>query len=327
MNESKLMTAREAVSRFLNDGDLLTMGGFSTSRRPYALAREIIRQGKKGLYLEGGSSGGDIDMLIGAGCIQAMIVSYIANSGYSMVCRRFRSAIEKGEILFDDYSLDVHTIAYHGAALGLPYMPVKNMLGSDLVNKWGISKEERAKHPKLPALKYVVQDNPFKSGDTLCLVPTPEIDAACIHVQTASPDGTCRIAGLPFQDADIAIAARRTIISCEELVTNEEIRRHPGENTLPGLCVDAVVLMPYGAHPSQCYGYYDYDSKSLWEYEDISKTQETFDAFIKDTVMDSDHDKYLDGIGAARLLALQVDKEYGYVRGMKRSKKLVMGGK
>ena len=327
MSESKLMTAAEAISRFLNDGDLLTMGGFSTSRRPYGLAREIIRQGKKGLYLEGGSSGGDIDMLIGSGCITAMIASYAANSGYSMVCRRFRAAIEQGDILFDDYSLDVHTIAYHGAALGLPYMPVKNMLGSDLVNKWGISKEERAKHPKLPALKYVIQENPFKSGDVLCLVPTPDIDVACIHVQTASPDGTCRIEGPQFQDADIAVAARHTIVSCEEIISDEEIRRHPGENTLPGLCVDAVVHLPYGAHPSQCYGRYDYDSRSLWEYEDISKTQESFDAFIKDSVLDSDHTKYLDGIGAARLLALSVDKEYGYVRGMKRSRKAVMGGK
>ena len=128
------MTAEQAVSRFVQDGDCLALGGFVTNRRPYTLVREIIRQRKRKLYLEGGPSGGDMDMLIGAGCVEIMMVSYIANSGYTMVCRRFRDAVENGRILFDDYSLDVQTIAYHGAALGLSYVPVKNMLGSDPVS-------------------------------------------------------------------------------------------------------------------------------------------------------------------------------------------------
>ena len=105
------MTAEQAVSHFVQDGDCLALGGFVTNRRPYALVREIIRQRKRKLYLEGGPSGGDMDMLIGAGCVEIMMVSYIANSGYTMVCRRFRDAVENGRILFDDYSLDVQTMA------------------------------------------------------------------------------------------------------------------------------------------------------------------------------------------------------------------------
>jgi len=315
----KVTTAEEAIARFLKDGDCLALGGFTTNRRPYGLVREIIRQKRKELYLEGGPSGGDVDMLIGAGCVRIMMISYVANSGYSQVCRRFRNAVENNEILFDDYSLDVQTIIYHGAALGLPYVPVKNMLGTDLVNKWGISEEERKKYPKLPPKKFVIQEDPFHPGSLLCCIPTPQIDVACIHVQTASPDGTFRIAGPQFQDLDIAMAAKHTIVSCEELISDEAMRRHPEMNTCTGLCVDAVVPMAYGAHPSQCFDYYDYDGAFLTEYDKVSRTQEAFNKFIGKYVLDCpDQESYLGRIGDNRLAELRVNKEYGYAPGLKR---------
>jgi glutaconate CoA-transferase subunit A len=312
----KVMTAEEAVSCFIKDGDVVAFGGFVTNRRAYALVREMIRQKKKDLYIEGGSSGGDIDMLIGAGCVKEINVSYVANSGYTNVCRRFRAAVENGEILFEDYSLDAMTIAYHGAALGLPYVPVKNMLGSDLEREWGISEEERRSHSKLPPEKFLIREDPFRPGSRLCLLPTPEIDAAVIHVQMASPDGTVRIEGAPFQDVDIAMAAKHTIISCEELVSNEEIRRHPEKNTLTGLCVDAVVHLPFGAHPSQCFGYYDYDREFYQMYDKVSRTQEDFDEFLKEYVTElPTHGAYLDHIGASRLLKLKAVPGVGYAVG------------
>lgn len=315
----KVMTAEQAISALVRDGDCLAIGGFVTNRRPYALVREIIRQKKRDLYVEGGPSGGDVDMLIGAGCVTAIAVSYIANSGYTQVCRRFREAVEQGTLLFEDYSLDVQTIIYHGAALGLSYVPVKNMLGSDLAEKWGISREEREKHPKLPREKFIVQEDPFHPGSKLCCVPTPEIDVALIHAQIASPDGTVRIEGAPFQDLDIAMAAKHTIVSCEQLVSNEEIRRHPERNTLTGLCVDAVVEAPYGAHPSQCFGCYDYDGQFYLAYDKASRTQEAFDAFLQEYVINcADHSAYLDKLGASRLLALRVRPGFGYVPGLKR---------
>lgn len=316
------MSAQQAVSRFVKDGDCLALGGFVTNRRAYGLAREIIRQRKRDLYLEGGPGTGDIDMLIGTGCVSVMVNSYMANSGYTMVCRRFREAIEKGELLFEDYSLDVQTIIYHGAALGLRYMPVKNMLGSDLVEKWGISEEQRKKHPKLPDKKFIIQENPFEAGDMLCLVPTPQIDVACIHVQQASEDGTCRIIGPQFQDVDIAMAAKHTIISCEELIPVEEMRAEPEKNTLPGLCVDAVVPMPFGAHPSQCFQKYDYDSQFYWKYDAVSRSQESFDQFIQQYVdSPADHEAYLNLIGRERLDELVIrDARMGYVKGLKRSR-------
>jgi len=313
------MTAGQAISRFLQDGDCIAMGGFVTNRRPYVFAREIVRQGKRGLYLEGGPSAGDMDMLIGAGCVSVMIASYVANSGYTQVCRRFRHAVETGAILFDDYSLDVQTIAYHGAALGLPYVPVKNMLGSDLCNLWGISEEERAKRPKLPQKKFVIREDPFNPESLLCLIPTPKIDVALVHAQIASPDGTFRIAGPQFQDLDIAIAAKHTLVSCEELVPDDEIRKNPELNTCTGLCVDAVVHAPYGAHPTQCFGKYDYDSSFLTEYDRASRTQGEFDQFVcKYVTRLKTHEEYLSFLGENRLSNLRIDEEYGFRRGLKR---------
>lgn len=316
---NKLMTARQAIERFVHDGDCLALGGFVTNRRPYALVHEIIRQNRRDLYVEGGSSGGDVDMLIGAGCVKAIMISYIANSGYTQVSRRFRAAVEQGRILFDDYSIDTQTIAYHGAALGLPYVPVKNTLGSDLSAKWGMSREERLKHPKLSPDKFIFQEDPFHPGERLCLIPTPRIDVALIHAQMASPDGTCRIVGPAFQDLDIAMAARRTIVSCEELVENEEIRRRPELNAVSGLCVDAVTPLPCGAHPSQCFGHYDYDPDYFWEYDHASRSEEGFAAFAEKYVFaHSDHDSYLDALGASRLARLRASPGYNYVPGLKR---------
>ena len=316
---NKVTTAEEAVKKYVHDGDWLAVGGFVTNRRPYSLVREIARQRIKNLYIEGGPAGGDIDILIGAGCVKAINISYIANSGYTQVCRRFRESVEKGKLQFEDYSLDVQTIAYHGAALGLSYVPVKNMLGSDLADKWGISEEERAKDPKLPSKKFIIQDDPFNPGSKLCCIPTPKIDVALIHAQMASPDGTVRIMGANFQDTDIAMAAKHTIISCEKLVSNEEIRRHPELNTLTGLCVDAVIPAPKGAHPSQCFGCYDYDGQFYLMYDKASRTQETFDAFLKEYIDDCPtHEEYLDKIGSARLLSLEVQPGLGFVPGLKR---------
>lgn len=309
---NKVMTLKEAVKKYVSDGDCLTIGGFTTNRRPYAITREIIRQGKKNLIIESGSAGGDVDMLIGAGLVQAINISYIANSGFTNVCRCFRRAIEQGTLPFEDYSLDVQNMIYHGAALGLPYVPLKNMLGSDLEKKWGISEEERKSFPKLSAKKFIIAEDPFHKGSRLCLVPTPKIDVALIHVQAASPDGTGQIEGPMFSDVDIAMAAKHTLVSCEKLVSNEEIRKSPDKNLISGICVDAVVEAPFGAHPSQCYNVYDYDANAYREYDRASHDQESFNEYIKKYVQIS-HEKYLGEIGEKHLKKLKIDPEVGYV--------------
>lgn len=310
---SKIYSLKDAISKYVEDGDVISFGGFTTNRKPYAAVYEILRQGQKDFIAEAGPAGGDWDLLIGEDRVLAYINCYTANSGYTNVSRRFRKHIEEGKLLYEDYSQDVEMLRLHAASLGLPYLPVKLMMGTGLTEKWGISREQRAKIDKLPNEKFVEVENPFKKGDKVIACPVPEIDTAIIHVQMASPDGTCRIIGDEFHDVDIAVAARKTIVTCEELVSNEYIRRDPTKNSIPAFCVDAVVQVPFGAHPSQCYDYYDYDGDFFKHYNIVSKTEEDFKEFVKEWVYDiEDHDAYLNKLGATRLLNLKPVPGFGY---------------
>lgn len=310
---NKVYTLHDAVAKFVESGDCISFGGFTTNRKPYAAVAEILRQGQKDFTVWAGPAGGDWDMLIGNGRVKAYINCYTANSGVTNVSRRFRKWFEAGKLTMEDYSQDVIYMMWHAAALGLPFLPVTLMQGSGLTDEWGISKEVRKTLDKVPDDKFKYIDNPFKPGEKVVAVPVPQVDVAIIHAQQASPDGTVRIWGGKFQDVDIAEAAKYTIVTCEEIISDEEIRRDPTKNDIPGMCVDAVVLAPYGAHPSQCYGLYDYDNPFLKVYDKVSKTQEDFDAFCKEWVFDlKDHDEYLNKLGATRLINLKVVPGLGY---------------
>ena len=223
---SKVMSLHDAIKTYVKSGDSICIGGFTTNRKPYAAVYEILRQGLGDFTGYSGPAGGDWDMLIGEGRVRNFINCYIANSGYTNVCRRFRHEVEKvGKMNLEDYSQDVIMYMLHASSLGLPFLPVKLMQGSDLVNKWGISKEVREKDPKLPNDKLVEIENPLVPGEKVIAVPVPRLDVAIIHVQKASINGTCSIEGDEFHDIDIAVAAKRCIVTCEELVTEEEIRK------------------------------------------------------------------------------------------------------
>ena len=275
---NKVCSLHDAVAKYVETGDVLAIGGFTTNRKPYAAVAEILRQGQTDFVAFAGPGGGDIDMLIGEGRVAAYINCYTANSGYTNVSRRFRAAIEKGQLTYEDYSQDVLMLMLHAASLGLPYLPVRLMQGSGLMKFWGISEEKRKTLAKVPDLKAVEVENPFVAGQKVVAVPVPQIDTAIIHVQKASPDGTCIIEGDEFHDVDIAVAARKVIVTCDELVSDEFIRRDPTLTRIFGECVSAVVHAPYGAWPSQCYNYYDNDPNALREYDKASKYQDAEDA-------------------------------------------------
>jgi len=275
---NKVYSLHDAVAKFVESGDVLAIGGFTTNRKPYAIVNEILRQGQTDFVAYAGPGGGEIDMLIGEGRVAAYINCYTANSGYTNVSRRFRAAIEKGQLTYEDYSQDVLMLMLHAASLGLPYLPVRLMQGSGLMKFWGISEEKRKTLAKVPNLKAVEVENPLEPGQKVVAVPVPKIDTAIIHVQKASPDGTCIIEGDEFHDVDIAVAARKVIVTCDELVSDEYIRRDPTLTRIFGECISAVVHAPYGAWPSQCYGYYDNDPGALREYDKASKYQDTADA-------------------------------------------------
>lgn len=275
---NKVYSMHDAVAKFVESGDCVCFGGFTTNRKPYAVVSEILRQGQKDFTVWAGPAGGDWDMMIGEGRVKAYINCYTANSGYTNVSRRFRAAIEKGELTYEDYSQDVLMLQLHAASLGLPFLPVRLMQGSGLMKYWGISEEQRKALDKVDDLKCVEIENPFNPGEKVVAVPTPKLDLAVIHVQKASPDGTCIIEGDEFHDVDVAVAARKVIVTCEELVSDEYIRRDPTLTRIFGECVSAVVHAPYGAWPSQCYDYYDDDDAGLKEYDKASKYQDAEDA-------------------------------------------------
>lgn len=320
---NKVMSLHDAIAKYVESGDSLCFGGFTTNRKPYAAVYEIIRQGQTDFVGYSGPAGGDWDILIGEGRIKAFVNCYIANSGYTNVCRRFRHAVEKDRnLLLEDYSQDVIMLMLHAAALGLPYLPVSLMQGSDLVNKWGISKEVREQIAKLPNDKLVEVENPFNPGEKVIAVPVPRLDTAIIHVQKASINGTCSIEGDEFHDVDIAIASKKCVVIAEEIVTEEEILKDPSTNSIPSFCVDAVVHAPYGAHPSQLYNYYDYDADFYKMYDKVTKTTEDFKAFTKEWIYDiKNHDEYLDKLGLSRIAKLRVTPGFQYAA------KLVKEGK
>ena len=339
---NKVYSLHDAVAKFVEDGDCISLGGFTTNRKPYAAVFEILRQGQGNFTVWAGPAGGDWDMLIGEKRVKAYINCYTANSGYTNVSRRFRAAIEKGELTYEDYSQDVLMLQLHAASLGLPYLPVRLMNGSGLTKYWGISEEQRKALEKVDNLKCVEVENPFNPGEKVTAVPVPKLDTAIIHVQKASPDGTCIIAGDEFHDVDIAVAARKVIVTCEELVSNEYIRQDPTLTRVFGQCVDAVVHAPYGAWPSQCYNYYDNDSHNLKEYDKASKyldaadaeaqiakekakaekkglpytapvNPETFKDFLDKWVYSvKDQDELLDKIGGSRLMRGKNEPHLGY---------------
>jgi glutaconate CoA-transferase subunit A len=313
ISRNKIYTLKDAISKYVKDGDSIAFSGFTTNRKPYAAVYEILRQDIKDLYIQGGPAGGESDLLIGAGRCTAYINSYTANSGYSNVSRRFRKFIEEGKILFEDYSMDVQIMMFHAAALGLKYVPVKHMLGSDLVEKWGISEEERKKHDKLPDKKLIVTNNPFDEEEKVCLVPTPDIDVAIIHVQKATAEGTVRIEGSTLIDIDIALGAKRCIVTCEEIVEDSAMMQDAALNNIPCFKTDAVVHVPFGAHPSQVYNYYDYDGDFLSMYDKASKDDELFDEFLDEWVYGVDsHEEYLEKLGVLRLSNLKIRDGLGY---------------
>ena len=322
---SKVMTLHDAVAKYVQDGDVLATGGFTTNRKPYATVAEILRQGQKDFIVYAGPGGGEVDMLIGEGRVAAYINCYTANSGYTNVSRRFRAWIEQGKLTYEDYSQDVLMLMLHASSLGLPFLPVRLMQGSGLMKYWGISEEKRKSMPKMENLKCVEIDNPMGPGQKVVAVPVPRIDTALIHVQQASPDGTCIINGDEFHDIDIAVAARKTIVTCEEIVSNEYIRRDPTKTRIFGECVQAVVKAPYGAWPAQCYDYYDDDDAALKEYDKASKYQDTADAEsgakVPETFQDfcekwvyscKDQAELLDKIGGSRLMRLKNEPHLGY---------------
>jgi glutaconate CoA-transferase subunit A len=321
-SQNKLTTLQKAIGKFISNGCHLSIGGFTVNRNPMAAVYEIIRQKKRDLHLYAHSNGQGVDELIGGGCVSRLEIAYAGNGRFAPTCLHFRKAVESGKLMVEDYSNYQMTLRFAAGAMGIPFLPVRSGLGSDIVAQWGINKEIRGADPKLPDQKLWVMDNPFGSwagASKLVLVPAINPDVTILHVQKSDRAGNIRIEGLPFSDVEQAKAAHRVIVTCEALVETEELRQHPERNHLPFFCVDAVVHLPYGAYPTACYRCYDYDPVYLNEYRSCSNTSESHAAYLQRMIYGvCDHAALMAKIGSERLAMIKADPESGYASGLDR---------
>jgi glutaconate CoA-transferase, subunit A len=313
----KLLDLAQAAA-LIPDGATLSLGGFTTQRHPMALVYELIRLRRRDLYLFGHSPGGDWDILIGAGCVKRVELAYEADEAFATVGPRWRRAVQCGGIEWEDYSNFSMVARFTAGAMGIPFMPVRSLLGSDVLQRQALTPAQRAADPRTAPLKAHVMASPFGAPDAapdqVVLVPAIHTDFCVLHVQKASPEGTVRFEGQTFADVQQALCADTVIVTAEEIVPDAELRREPERNPLPYLVVQHICHVPFGAHPYAVYAYYDYDPRQLKLYHDSAKDDAAFARYLDAYVYGvRDHAAYLEAIGGApRLESLKADPDLGY---------------
>lgn len=316
---SKLIDLAQAA-RLVPDGATLSLGGFTTQRHPMAFIYELIRQRRRNLYLFGHSPGGDWDILVGAGCVKRVELAYEADEAFGTIGPRWRLAVQRGAVEWEDYSNFAMVTRFQAGAMGLPFLPNRSMFGSDVMAKEALSQEQRAADPRTSPLKLAVLESPFRAGEKLVLLPAIHTEFCVLHVQKASPGGLVRIEGQSFADVPQALCADTVIVTAEEIVEEDELRQEPERNLLPPFAVKYVCHVPFGAHPYAVYNYYDYDPRQLKEYHEGAEDDATFQAYLDKFVYGvTDFAGYLAAIGGpTRLDSLKADPAYGYSPNLKR---------
>ncbi len=283
----KLMSEQEAIARFVHDGDYIAKELYGTVRAPMSLARELVRQGKKHLRAVG-QGVLELDLWIAAGLIEAMDITYHGLEVYG-VSHVLRRAAEAGRLQLVEWSNGAITWRMKAAAIGVPFIPVKSMLGSDTL--------------RYSAAKVV--ECPF-TGEKVALLPALVIDVGLIHVHRADRYGNAQIEGISGFAFEMARACKRLIVSAEEIVDTEEIRKYPDRTIIPYYLVDAVVHAPFGSHPGEMVYRYERDEPHIRDYVEMSKTVEGMQAYMDKYVYGvSSHEEYLELIGQERLRQLQ----------------------
>jgi glutaconate CoA-transferase subunit A len=317
--DGKLMTPAEAVARYVRDGSQIAVGGFTITRNPMALVYEIARRRIRDLHVVAHSNGQGLDVLIGAGCVSRLEIAYGGNGRFAPTCIRFRKAVERGELAVEDYTNNQMSLRFLAGALSVPFIPSKSGLGTDVLAREGFSPEERARQGVARRKAHVMAD-PFDHGaDQVALLPALTPDVSLIHAQQVSTDGTVRIKGLTFADLEQCKAAGAVVVTCEEIVPESYLRLAPDQNSLPPFLVDAVVPVPYGAHPTACPYFYDYDPAHLNLYKTMAKDDEQWPTYLDEWVYGvNSWDDYLDKVGGAGLARIRANSVAGYAIGLDR---------
>jgi glutaconate CoA-transferase subunit A len=302
---TEVMTSTDAVRKYVSDGQLISFGGF-THCIPFATGHEIMRQGKKHLTVIKETPDLIVDQMLAAGCIDKIMFSWAGNPGVGSL-HGIRRAVEQQvphAIVIEEYTHFITGARFMAGAGGLPFMPVTaSVLASDLAKYSDVFK---------------TIDCPF-TGKRICLVKAINPDVAIIHAQRADRQGNTQMWGIVGSNREIALASRDVIVSVEELVDSEIIRRDPNRTVIPGFHVKAVVEEPWGAHPSYSQGYYDRDNQYYMDYEKTTRTREEHHKFLEQWVYGVPNRKeYVKLLGAERTLGLKMKPylstpvDYGY---------------
>lgn len=267
----KVMTMREAVARFVPDGTSICLNTAIEALIPFAAGHELIRQRRRDLTLIGPISDMLFDQLIGAGCARRVIAAWVGNVSAGLG-HNYRRAVEKAAptaIEVEDHSNLTIAFALQAGALGVPYLPVRSLLGTNLLDT-------------NPTFKPAT--DPW-SGHPLLMVPALVPDVAILHVQRADEEGRAHVWGTLGVTRPAALAARRVILVAEEIRPREEILSDPNLILTPEIKVAAVVHEPYGAFPSPVQGYYARHHDSFRRFHEESRTVEGFHRWLEHWVL------------------------------------------
>lgn len=269
MDSRKVMTMKEAISKFVHDGDTAYLAGF-THLIPFAAGHEIIRQRRKDLTLCRATPDIIYDQMIAAGCARKLVFSYAGNPGVGSL-RCFRRALEKGQprgLEIEEYTHFGLSGRLFAGATHMPFLPLRSNLGSDLP-------------AHNPNLRSVV--DPY-TEEEVSVVPPLNPDVAVVHVQRADAMGNAHIWGIVGEQKDAAFAAKRVILSAEEIVPEDVIRSDPNRTLIPDFIVSAVVHEPWCAHPSYTQGYYDRDNEFYVQWDEITKEHDSTMGYLEEWV-------------------------------------------
>jgi glutaconate CoA-transferase subunit A len=287
----KQLSMAEAVAEYVHDGMSVAVEGF-TAVICFAAGHEIIRQRRRDLTLIRMTPDVIYDQMVAAGVARKLVFSYMGNPGVGPL-HAIRRAVEQGipaPLELEEYSHYGMVGRYTAGAMHLPFFPLRSYLGSDLpqANK---------------RIKWV--ESPYGDG-RIAVVPPLNPDVAIIHAQRADAGGNTQLWGLLGVQKEVAFAAARVIVVVEEIVDEAVIRSDPNRTLIPGLIVDAVVLQPFGAHPSYVQGYYDRDNAFYLEWDALSRDRARTEAWLDEWVYGvADHAGYLSKLGRQRLEALK----------------------
>jgi acyl CoA:acetate/3-ketoacid CoA transferase alpha subunit len=288
----KRMSEQEAISQFVYDGCYIGTELYGTVRCPMSVSRELVRQGKKDLRVCG-QGVLELDLWMAAGLVKKLDITYIGLEVYG-TSSALRRAVESGQIeKCVEWSNASISWRMKASAMGVPFLPARSMLGTDMV-KYSSAK--------------VVED-PF-TGLKVCLLPALILDVAIIHVHRADKYGNAQIEGITGFGAEMARACKRLIISAEEIVDTDEIRKYPDRTVIPYYLVDAVVHAPFGSHPGEMAYIYGRDEPIIKEWVESSRTAEGAKAYLDKYVYGvKNHQEYLELLGKERLAQLVDQRE------------------